>query len=231
MMRTLLLVLACALCPVSTTLADDATQRYNQVRLQSEQREAVSNDTMHVTLGTSGEDKDAARLAVRINADMEWALAAAQPFTGVRASTGSYQTWPVYHKTEFQGWRAEQTLMLEGVDMEALSRLTGRLQERLQVKSMNFTVSDARRTAVENRLISTALEAFKERARIVGDNLQASGFRIVELNVNTGGQPPPIVYQARVAASVMESDAAVSVAGGETDIVVTLTGTIELQIP
>ena len=116
-------------------------------------------------------------------------------------------------------------------DMEGLSQLTGQLQERLQVKSMNFTVSDVQRTAVENRLINAALEAFKERARIVGDNLQATGFRIVELNVNTGRQPPPVVYQARMAASAMESDAAVSVAGGETDITVTVNGTIELLMP
>ena len=94
----------------------------------------------------------------------------------------------------------------------------------------NFTVSDARRTAVENRLISAALEAFKERARIVGDNLQATGFRVVELNVNSGGQRPPVVYQARMA-SAMESDTAVAVAGGETDVVVTVNGTIELLMP
>ena len=229
-MKALLLAVFCTLGVASAALAD-TTQHYNQVRLQSEQREAVSNDTMHVTLGTSGEGKDAAKLARRINEDMEWALATAKVFEKVRASTGSYQTWPVHHKTEFQGWRAQQTLMLEGTDMEGLSRLTGQLQERLQVKSMNFTVSDTRRRAVENRLISAALEAFKERARIVGDNLQATGFRIVELNVNSGGQRPPVVYQARMAASAMESDSAVAVSGGETDIVVTVNGTIELLMP
>ena len=229
-MKTLLLTVFCVLGAASAALAD-TTLNYNQVRLQSEQREAVSNDTMHVTLGTSGEDKDAARLARRINADMERALATAKGFDKVKASTGSYQTWPVHHKTEFQGWRAQQTLMLESADMEGLSQLTGQLQEQLQVKSMNFTVSDVRRTSVENRLISAALEAFKERARIVGDNLQATGFRIVELNVNAGGQPPPVIYRARMAASAMESDAAVAVAGGETDIVVTVNGTVELLMP
>ena len=229
-MKTLLLTFFCVLGAASAALAD-TTLNYNQVRLQSEQREAVSNDTMHVTLGTSGEDKDAARLARRINADMERALATAKGFDKVKASTGSYQTWPVHHKTVFQVWRAQQTLMLESADMEGLSQLTGQLQEQLQVKSMNFTVSDERRTAVENRLISVALEAFKERARIVGDNLQATGFRIVELNVNAGGQPPPVIYRARMAASAMESDAAVAVAGGETDIVVTVNGTVELLMP
>lgn len=231
MKQALLLTLCCVLGTISVAQADENALRYNQVRLQSEQREAVSNDTMHVMLETSGEGKDAARLARRINADMEWALAAAQGFEQVKAATGSYRTWPVHHKTEFQGWRAQQNLMLESTDMERLSELTGRLQERLQVKSMNFTVSDARRTAVENRLINAALEAFKERARIVGDNLQATGFRVVELNVNSGGQPPPVVYRSRMAASTMESDAAVAVSGGETDIVVTVNGTIELQMP
>lgn len=230
-MKTLRMAVLCLSC-VATAAPADTTQRYNQVRLQAAQHEAVSNDTMHVTLSTSGEDKDAARLAARINADMEWALAQAQGFEQVKAGTGSYQTWPVHHKSEFQGWRARQSLMLESKDMQGLGQLTGRLQERLQVKSMNFTVSDARRTAVENRLISAALDAFRERARIVGDNLQATGFRIVELNVNAGGQQPPVVYRARMAASAMEADAAaVAVTGGESDIQVTVDGVIELLMP
>jgi predicted secreted protein len=219
------------LCSWSVTVWADEQPRYNQVRLQAERSESVSNDTMHVTLSTYGEMKDAGMLAEKINGDMEWALAAAKGFEGVKVSTGSYQTWPVRRDNVMKGWRAQQELMLESRDMTELSRLTGRLQEKLQIKTMNFTVSDERRTAVENRLITAALDAFRERAGIVEGKLQANGYRIVDINIGTSAQRPPIVYQARMAAAPMESASPVAVEGGESDVQVTISGTIELIVP
>ena len=93
---------------------------------------------------------------------------------------------------------------------------------------MRFSVSRERRTAVENRLIGGALDAFKERARIVGDNLQANGYRIVNINIGTSGHAPPVMYRARMA---LEASDAVAVEGGESDIQVTVNGTVELIIP
>ena len=215
---------------ITAAIADDDL-RYNQVRLQSQQTEAVSNDTMHVTMNTYAEMQDPAKLAATINKDMEWALQQAKQVKGVKVNTGSYQTWPVVRKEVTTGWRGQQDLVMESGDTEALSRLVGKLQGRLQIKSMNFSVSDDKRTGVENRLIGAALDAFKQRAGIIGDNLKAGGFRIVEINVNTSTQRPPMLRQARMATMSMEAGDAVAVEGGESDVSVTVNGTIELQIP
>lgn len=228
-MRRVLLLL-CLAVSVGTGLADDEP-RYNQVRLQSQQTESVSNDTMHVTLQTYAEMQDPAKLAARINQEMEWALAQVKQVQGVKLRTGSYQTWPVTRKEVTTGWRGQQDLVLESRDTQGLSRLAGQLQARLQIKSMNFTVSDEKRVTVENRLIDLALNAFKERAGIVGDNLKAGGYRIVELNVGTSTARPPMLHQARMASMSMEAGDAVAVEGGESDVGVTVSGTIELQIP
>ena len=228
-MKRLLLVL-CLTVSAGTGLADDEL-RYNQVRLQSQQTESVSNDTMHVTLQTYAEMQDPAKLAARINQEMEWALAQVKQVPGVKLRTGSYQTWPVIRKEVTTGWRGQQDLILESRDTQALSRLAGQLQAKLQIKSMNFSVSDEKRVTVENRLIDLALNAFRERAGIVGDNLKAGGYRIVELNVGTSTARPPMMHQARMASMSMEAADAVAVEGGESDVRVTVSGTIEMQIP
>ena len=227
MKRILLLCLAVFASP---GFADDEL-RYNQVRLQSRQTESVSNDTMHVTLQTYAEMQDPAKLATRINQEMEWALAQTKQLQGVKVRTGSYQTWPVTRKEVTTGWRGQQDLILESRDTQLLSRLTGKLQDKLQIRSMSFSVSDEKRVTVENRLIDLALNAFKERARIVGDNLKANGYRIVELNVGTSTSRPPMMHQARVASMSAGANDAVAVEGGESDIRITVNGTIELQIP
>ncbi len=225
-----LIILAALVTGINAAFADDEL-RYNQVRLQSQQNEAVSNDTMHVSMNTYAEMQDPAKLAAKINNDMEWALQQAKQVQGVKINTGSYQTWPITRKEVTTGWRGQQDLVLESADTETLSRLVGQLQDRLQIKSMNFTVSDEKRAGVENRLIDAALDAFKQRAGIIGDNLKASGFRIVEINVNTSTQRPPMLRQARMASMSMEASDAVAVEGGESDVSVTVNGTIELQIP
>ena len=225
-----LIVLAGLLTGINAAFADDEL-RYNQVRLQSQQTEAVSNDTMHVSMNTYAEMQDPAKLAAKINNDMEWALQQARQVQGVKINTGSYQTWPITRKEVTTGWRGQQDLVLESADTETLSRLVGQLQDRLQIKSMSFTVSDEKRAEVENRLIDAALDSFKQRAGIIGDNLKASGFRIVEINVNSSTQRPPMLRQAKMATMSMEASDAVAVEGGESDVSVTVNGTIELQIP
>jgi len=217
-----------ALLAMATAHADEL--RYNQVRLQAQQSEPVSNDTMHVSLSTYGEAQDPARLARQINSDMQWALSRAKTETEIQVSTGNYQTYPVRENNKHKGWRGQQDLMLEGEDTQHISDLVGKLQEKLQVKTIRFSVSERKRHAVENRLIGRALDAFKTRAGIIGDNLQAGGYRIVDIHVNTATQRPPIPYQARMSATAMES-APVAVEAGESTVTVTVSGTIELQLP
>ena len=227
----IVLLLIWALAASSAVRADEPPLRYNQVRLQAQQSESVSNDTMHVTLNSYAEMQDSSKLAARINQEMDWALAKARLFSDVKVSTGGYQIWPVTRKEVTSAWRGQQDLILESKNTEMLSQLTGQLQEKLKIKSMSFSVSDEKRIAVENRLIDVALDAFKVRAGIVGDNLKAKGYRIVELNVGASAQRPPVMYQARMASVSMEASDSVAVEGGESDVQVTVSGTIEMQIP
>ncbi len=209
----------------------DTDSHYNRVQLQAQQLESVSNDTMHVTLNTSGEARDPAGLAARINEDMEWALGIAKRQAGVTAGTGGYQTYPVYKDNVLKGWRGEQSLELEGRDSRVMSRLVGELQEKLQVKSMSFSVSDEKRAEVENRLISRALDAFKARAAIVVGNLHATGYRIVDITISTSSQRPPAPYPVARMAATMQAESRVAVEAGESNVSVMVSGTVELSLP
>lgn len=228
--RAVLTIVFLLACYIHTAKAD-SDAHYNRVQLQAQQIESVGNDTMHVSLKSFGEADDPAALASRVNKDMAWALKVARRYEGVTVGTGSYRTYPVYKDNALQGWRAEQSLELEGRDSRALSRLVGELQSRLQVNGMSFSVSDEKRTAVENRLISQALDAFKARATIVVGNLKASGYRIVDINIGTASKRPPVPYPVRAMAAPMSAESRVAAESGESDISVSVSGTIELTLP
>ncbi len=208
-------------------MSADDTPRYNQIHFQVERSRPVENDRMQAVLSVTAEDDNAARLADQINRSMEAALKTAKARVKVEVRTGSYRTYPVYNKEKIQRWRATQELWLEGSDFAELGSLIGQLQERLQITSFIFSVSSARRAAVEDELIAQALDAFKQRAELVRKQLAAKGYRIVDVSINAGGgQPVPMMRGlAMEAASV----APPALEAGTSTLTVSVGGVVELQ--
>lgn len=211
-----------------TAIADDDDVRYNQVRFEVQSQQSVVNDRMDVLMGAHGEDTDPAKLANRINQDMTWALEIAKQYPALKVSTGNYRTQPLYHKSEMRGWRADQDLKIRGQEFAAIGELIGKLQERLQVRSVSFSVTDDRRRTAEDELTRQALEAFEAKARLVAGQLGFKAWRIVELGISSGGtvlRPQGQVF-ARAAS---EAVAPPGFEGGESDLVISVNATVELR--
>lgn len=208
-------------------MAADETPRYNQIHFQVERSRPVDNDRMQAVLSVTAEDDNAARLADQINRTMDWALKTAKARPKIEVHSGGYRTYPTYNKNKIRRWHATQELMLESADFAELGTLIGQLQERLQVASMNFSVSPARRTMVEDDLIAQALDAFKQRGELVRKQLAAKSYRIVDAAISTGGAGP--VPMMRGIAMEAASVAPPAVEAGASTLTVTVSGVIELQ--
>ncbi len=207
--------------------ATDEVLRYNQVHFQAERSRAVDNDRMHAVLSTTAEDDSSTRLADQINRTMDWALKIAKAKSKIEVRTGGYRTHPVYDKDKIRRWRATQEIILEASDFVELGGLIGQLQERLQVTSINFSVSAGKYQAVEDELITQALDAFKQRAELVRKQLAAKSYRIVDVSINTsGGQPVPLM---RGLAMESASVAPPALEAGTSTLTLIVGGTIELQ--
>jgi predicted secreted protein len=226
--RPLITALILCIAAISPAVAADAAPRYNQVHFQVERSRPVDNDRMRATLAITAEDDNATRLADTINRTMDWALKTAKAHGKTEVRTSAYRTYPVYNKEKIRRWRGTQEMTLEGTDFAALGGLIGQLQERLQVTSVDFTVSPTRRAAVEDELIVQALDAFKRRAELVRKNLAAKGYRIVDVSINTGGgHPAPVVMRA--ASLESNSLAPPALEAGTSTLSVNVSGVIELQ--
>jgi predicted secreted protein len=227
LLRFLVVALAFGL-PFAVAGADEDKLNYNLVSLQAQSSKAVTNDLARASLAVEVQGKNPAQVADQINVTMDWALKRAKARSEVEIESGGYRTYPTYEKTILTGWRGIQELHLESSAVGALSMLIGELQAKLQVKSMGFAVSAQRRRDVENELIGTALEAFKERADLVRKGLGADDYRIVELSVGTSTPHPPPMFRAeRMGVSAAVTPPAIE--AGESDVTVTVSGTIQLQ--
>jgi predicted secreted protein len=157
--------------------ANEQTVVEDQVSFEVAAEREVQNDRAVATLSASAEDNNPANLAGQINDAMAWALKQVKAHSGVTARSGAYRTYPVYDDRRIVRWRGSQELRLESGDMERLAQLIGKLQERLQVQSMQFMISTDKRQEVESGLTEKALGAFRERAELIRTSLGASGDR------------------------------------------------------
>ncbi len=203
---------------------------YNLVRLDAEAVAEVPNDQMRVLLAVEHDSRDAGALPALVNADMRWALDAAKKHPAVRAETGEYTTQPEYASTRIVGWRAIQQLQLEGEDFGEVTALVTELQQKLQVRSMEFMPTRDTRKRVENELTTQALKAFAARAQLIAGAMGSSRYEVVELAVGSAPRP----YQPRVRGMemmAMKADAAppVAVEAGTATLTVTVSGQIQLR--
>ena len=194
-----------------------------------ERSREVANDWVTAVVGTSDEDSDAARLADRVNKTMNWALGMAKQARGVEVKSGGYTTHPVHDKDgKIARWAASQDLILEGSDVDAVSELVGKLQSKLLLRSIAFSVSPETRRKTEDALIGEVLTAFQERAKRISAGLGARDYELVSLSIQTPGGGGPVPMYAR-AEMMMDKVAAPSFESGQSTLQVRVDATIELE--
>ena len=223
-------IAACLLGAPAARAEEDATpMRRIEFGVQSSRE--VANDWVRASVGVTDEDEDAAKLANRVNQAMAWALERARARPGISAKSGGYSTYPVEDpkRGERRFWRASQELLLEGADASALSALLGELQSRVQLRSIEFTVSPAQRRKVEDELIDEALAAFLARAERVRKRLGSGGYEIVQISIGTSGAPPPMPLMRGAMAMESAKVAPPALEGGSSEIVSSVNGSIELK--
>jgi predicted secreted protein len=199
---------------------------FNLVSLSAQTEREVANDLLAAGLAAEAEGADPAQLADSVNRSMQRALATALGYKSVKAQSGTYQTLPLYDKNRVLRWRVRQELRLESADFAAATELIGKLQANLIVTGLALTLSGEARRRAENALIAEAIAAFDERARVVREAMKAKAHRVKELQISTGGAQPRPLAMAR---ALQEGAAPPALEQGSTRIVISVSGSIQLQ--
>ena len=219
----------CLLLSMPLQAADD-NLHYDQINLTAEASQETDNDTLVAVLSAQQEGSDPAVLGDSVNRTINEAVEAAKQVPGIKLQTLGYQTSPRYQQQRLIGWRVKQSLRLQSTDGEKLSQLISRLQSKLALESISYSVSDERRRLAEEHLITEALAAFQQRAQLVTERLGRKTYRLVEMQIHTSSQP---IHPVRMRASMMsmdESAASPSLEAGTQTLRVEINGRIELQL-
>lgn len=218
-------LLAAGLVQAQTTpaVADSKGTRANlDARVSTE----VDNDVMRAGLFIEMEDTDATRLADKVNRATNDSLKLARGFTGVRAKTSAYTTYPVIEKEKIARWRSRSEILVEGEDFRRMAEAIGKLQAIMQLGSMDFSVSPAARAKAEEALTQTAIAEFLRKAEQVAKGFKGSGFTVLEATVSADGgfnPPRPMMMKSMATAQAV---AAPDLQGGTSRVTVTVNGSI-----
>lgn len=207
---------------------------YNVYSLSSEASAEVQNDLMIATLVVQKEDADPAKLAEKVNSTMAWALEQLTEFKTLKITTRDYQTYPRYDSSQVRrliGWRASQSLQLETDDFGAAGQAIQKLQEQLLVQGIRHMASESTRREASDALIGQALDAFKDRALLVQQNMGASGYQVVDVNIQTGESSTPMFTARAEMADMVRSSVATEPAleAGTSRVNVQVFGRVQLD--
>lgn len=197
------------------------------IDLAAEASRPAANDLARATLFSEASGANPAELARRINQEIGEALKLIRAKAGVTVKSGAQSTYPVYNPgRKIETWRMRSELIVESRDAAAMSELIGQLQQmRLALADLSQMPSPETRRQVEDDTTRDAIEAFRQRATLLGEQL-GKPWRIKHLSVQQGGQPMPRFRVAR--AMAMEAAAPAPIEAGDSLLTTTVSGQIEL---
>jgi predicted secreted protein len=200
--------------------------------LDAQSKVLISNDEMQITFAIEREGNDLAAMNQAVLQALNSAIADAKKADGVKAKIGSVYTNPNWTpQGKPNGYRVRGEVSLNSQNFAAISALSGQLSQRLQLAGVNFRLSDETKTNAERQLIRSAAAAFRAKAQEAAVALGFKGFEMKDINLNNAGNV--IVRQQTMMKSARSSDAmsaaAVPSEGGESEVIVTFSGTVNLK--
>jgi len=224
------LLLAALLLLASTAYAAEEPQ-YNRVDFSTEAVREVDNDLLLAQMSVEVSDRTPAQVTQLLNTTLNEALKKAAAFPAVKASSGNHTTYPIYDEdNRLDGWRGNAQIRLESRDFKAAGELISQLQESMQLAGVSFTVAPESRRKLEGELIGEGLAAFGQRAEFVSSTLSGNGYKLVHLNISNGGYHPQPILDNMLAMKA-EAVSAPEFSGGDSELTVQISGTIEIIYP
>ncbi|MDM0112510.1 SIMPL domain-containing protein [Variovorax sp. J22R133] len=209
------------------------TPPQNVLQLSASGTVEVQQDLLSMTLVATRDGADASVVQTQLKTAMDAALTearkSAQPGQ-MDVHTGNFSLNPRYTRDgKMSGWQGTAELVLEGRDFPRVAQTAGRITT-LNVGNIGYGLSREQRAKSEVEAQNIAIEAFKQKAGELakGFGFGSYGLREISVNSNQGGpiQPRMMAMQAKTS---MAADAPVPVEPGKTNVVVNVSGSVQLK--
>ena len=226
-------VLALAGLAVAQTNPTGWTPPQNVLQLSASGTVEVPQDMLSITLEATRDGNDAGAVQSQLKQLLDTALTearkSAQPGQ-LDVRTGNFNLHPRYTRDgKTSGWQGTAELVLEGRDFVRVSQVAGRLSS-LTVGNISYGLSREARAKAEAEAQTTAIGAFKEKASVLAKDFGFGNYTLREVSVNAGSSgPSPRMMAMKSGMSAASADAPVPVEPGKANVVVNVSGSVQLR--
>lgn len=205
----------------------------NVVQLSASGVVEVPQDWLTITLHAVVNGAQAPSVQSQLKTALDAALAEvhkmAQPGQ-MEVRTGAFSLSPRYDRDgKPTGWQGRTELVLQGRDFVRISTAAGQVTS-LTVAQVSFSLSREQRTLVEREAQRLAIESFKAQAGDIARSFDLSRYTLREVSVMAQdqgfeGRPRMVSLSAKSAMA----DSPVPVEAGTTSVMVTVSGSVQLE--
>ena len=185
-----LLPLSMALAANAETKSADETEK-NVISFSTEVTKDVDYDVMEVTLFVKEENKNLKELNQTINQKVNAALEVLKKQSAVEAKKNTRSTQARYDsKGKQSGWIERADLVLESKDFVVLSQVISDLNDTFAITDVVQKLSKEAAVKFEDEMIKSALAQFQHKAQLIQTSLNAKGYEVVNLNLDSRNEMP-----------------------------------------
>ena len=165
---------------------DDASK--NVISFGTEVSKEVDYDVMAVTLFIKEENK---ALNQTINEKVNAALDVIKKQSAVEIKKNARNTQVRYDdKGKQAGWAERADLVLESKDFVALSQVISDLNDTFAIAEVVQKLSKEATAKFEDEMMKSALAQFQHKAQLIQTSLNAKGYEILNLNLDSRNELP-----------------------------------------
>ena len=185
-----LLPLSMALAANAETKSADETEK-NVISFSTEVTKDVDYDVMEVTLFVKEENKNLKELNQTINQKVNAALEVLKKQSAVEVKKNTRSTQVRYDsKGKQAGWIERADLVLESKDFVVLSQVISDLNDTFAITDVVQKLSKEAAVKFEDEMIKSALAQFQHKAQLIQTSLNAKGYEVVNLNLDSRNEMP-----------------------------------------
>ena len=208
--------------------ADASDSSRPQATLSAQAVSEVAQDQVTITLAAEVSGATQEQVSQALNQRLQDALKQAGHPVGVDVHNGAYRIWPMNDRDgKLSEWRGRAEILLQSRDFDAASRLAADLGAHMPVAGLSFSVSDARRSAEEHKLLGEAVSAFRSRAQALAQALGFDRYRLKSVDLEDSGMVP-VSPGPRMMRAMAADATPVPIEGGRERVSVSVRGSIFL---
>ena len=209
-------------------------QPSNVAQLSAEGSVDVQQDMLRITLSTSRQGKDAQTVQNQLKQALDAALQVArgqQQEGAMEVQTGNFSLYPSRDQNgRITQWQGSTELILSGKDIDRVSRTADRITT-LTIADVGFDISKELRQRTEAQAQERAIAAFRDKANTITRSFGFSNYSLREVAVNSnemqpGPRPRMMAAEAKMGSY---SDSAVPVEAGKAQVIVNVSGSVQMR--